>query len=74
MINGFKLIGKCNCSGTANYKYEKNGYIVYHVKKRKMYHIKFQNGYLVKNQPINTLCQKLKSLGLVDGEDCSGLN
>lgn len=74
MINGFTLIGKCNCSGTANYKYEKNGYIVYHVKKRKMYHIKYLNNYIIKNEPIETLCQKLKSLSLVDSEDCSELS
>lgn len=72
MINGFRLIGTCNCSGTKNYKYEKNGYIVYHVKKRSLYHIKFNDSYIVKNQPISTLCQKLKSLSLVDSEDCFG--
>ena len=74
MINGFKLIGSCNCSGTKNYKYEKNGYIVYHVKKRQMYHIKYKNNYLVKNQPISTLCSQLVSLGLVESEECLSIN
>ena len=70
MINGFTLIGHCNCSGTKNYKYEKNGYTVYHVKKRSLYHIKYKNGYIVKNEPIKTLCSKLKFLGLTESEDC----
>lgn len=74
MINGFTLIGSCNCSGTKNYKYEKNGYIIYHLKKRSTYHIKFNNNYIIKNEPIKTLCQQLKSLGLVDLEDCSELS
>ena len=74
MINGFKLIGTCNCSGTKNYKYEKNGYIVYHVKKRMLYHIKHNNNYLVKNQPLSTLCSKLKSLGLIGSDDCLETN
>lgn len=70
MINGFTLIGTCNCSGTKNYKYQKDGYIVYYIKKRSLYHIKFNNNYLVKNQPIKTLCEKLISLGLTDSKDC----
>jgi len=74
MINGFRLIGSCNCSGTKNYKYEKDGYIVYHVKKRSLYHIKHLNNYIVKNEPIKTLCSKLKSLGLIESEDCLSQN
>lgn len=74
MINGFTLIGTCNCGGIKNYKYKKGDYIIYHVKKRSLYHIKYKNNYLVKNQPINTLCQKLKSLSLVDSEDCLDTN
>jgi hypothetical protein len=70
MINGFTLIGRCNCSGTTNYKYEKAGYIVYHVKKRSKYHIKYNGGYIVRDQPISTLCSKLKSLGLVSSDEC----
>ena len=35
-----------------------------------MYHIKFQNNYLEKYQPISTLCEKLKSLGLTDSNEC----
>lgn len=70
MINGFRLIGSCNCSGTKNYKYEKDGYIVYHVKKRSLYHIKQGNNYIIKNEPIKTLCSQLKKLGLVSSEDC----
>lgn len=70
MINGFKLIGSCNCTGTKNYKYEKNGYVVYHVKKRSLFHIKHRNSYIEKNQPISLLCEKLRSLGLVESGDC----
>lgn len=74
MINGFKYIGHCNCTGTRNWKYEKNGFIVYYLKKRSSYHIKHENSYILKNQPIATLCEKLKSLGLVESADCFDTN
>lgn len=70
MITGFTYAGQCNCSGTKNLKYSKDGYIVYYIKKRKTFHIKQGNNYLVKNQPESILCEKLKSLGLVDSADC----
>ena len=70
MIEGFKYIGSCNCTGVKNLKYERSGYIVYYIKKRNLFHIKFQNNYIAKNQPILTLCAKLKSLGLVESNDC----
>jgi len=70
MIKDFTYIGKCNCNGTTNYKYQKDGYIVYHLPKKRMYHLKFQNNYLEKYQPVSTLCEKLKSLGLTDSNEC----
>jgi hypothetical protein len=70
MIKDFAYIGSCNCDGVRNLKYEKNGYIVYLRPKKKVYHIKFNNNYLVKYQPYSTLCQKLKSLGLTDSDEC----
>ena len=70
MIDGFKYIGSCNCGGTKNMKYAKDGYLVYYLPKRKTYHLKYINDYLVKNQPIATLCEKLKSLGLTELENC----
>ncbi len=70
MIEGFQYIGKCNCSGVLNMKYQKGNYIVYYQPKRKVYHLKEKNNYLVKSQPIATLCEKLKSLGLVESAEC----
>jgi hypothetical protein len=74
MITGFQYIGSCNCTGVKNMKYEKEGYIVYYIPKRKIYHIKHGNHYISKNQPILTLCEKLKSLGLTDSNNCLGTN
>ena len=59
-------IGKCNCSGTVNRKFKKDKYIIYFLPKRREFHIKEGNNYLVKNQPLSTLCSKLKSLGFPD--------
>lgn len=69
--NGFTYCGYCNCSGTKNYKYSKNEYIIYYLPKPRLYHIKLQNHYLDKNQPLSTLCQKLRSLGIVNSESLS---
>lgn len=55
--------GTCNCGGVKNIKYQKGKYVIYFIPKRKVFHIKEQNNYLVKSQPIATLCEKLKSLG-----------
>lgn len=65
---GFVYSGFCRCSGTQNYKYSKGNYIVYFLPKRKTYHLKFLNNYLIKNEPVATLCPKLKSLGIVNSE------
>lgn len=74
VINGFSYCGYCNCTGTRNYKYEKDGYIVYYMPKRKLYHIKYKNSYIEKNQPLSTLCEKLKLLGVIDSADCLSIN
>ncbi len=74
MITGFNYIGKCNCSGVRNLKYQKGQYIVYYQPKKKRYHLKEKNNYLVKNQPLSTLCEKLKSLGLTDSNDCFAMS
>lgn len=74
MIDGFTYCGSCNCSGTKNMKYEKDGYIVYHLPKRNIFHLKFNNNYILKNEPLSTLCDKLKSLGLVESGQCLSTN
>jgi len=74
MIDGFTYVGSCNCGGVRNVKYQKGKYIVYYIKKGNRYHLKEKNNYLVKNQPITTLCERLKSLGLVDSADCLSTN
>jgi hypothetical protein len=74
MIKGFTYCGYCNCTGTRNNKYEKDGYIIYYQPKRKLYHLKYNNSYIIKNEPITTLCQKLKSLGLIDSGECLETN
>jgi hypothetical protein len=70
MIEGFNYIGSCNCTGTKNLKYQKGNYIIYHLPKRKTFHLKEGNTYAYKNQPISTLCEKLKLLGLTELNDC----
>lgn len=69
-LKDFRYCGYCNCTGTRNNRYEKDGYIVYHMPKRNQYHIKHNGTYIIKNEPIKTLCLKLKSLGINEDEDC----
>jgi len=66
--------GKCSCGGTTNLKYQVSKYIIYYLPKKKAYHIKEGNQYLVKSQPIATLCQKLESLGLTACVESSNAN
>ena len=69
-----KYIGKCTCGGTVNRKFKKDKYVIYFLPKRKEFHIKEGNNYIEKNQPIATLCPKLKSLGFPACVESSELN
>jgi len=74
MIKEFTYCGSCNCNGTRNLKYCKDGVIVYYQPKRKTFHIKRENNYLIKNEPISKLCATLKSLGVTELDECLGIN
>ena len=67
-------VGMCKCGGTTNRKYQKGKYLIYYLPKKQVYHIKEANQYLVKSQPIATLCQKLESLGLPACSESSSTN
>ena len=67
----FSYCGRCNCTGTLNVKYEHKGFIIYHLPKRKLFHLKKDNHYLVKNEPINNLCEKLKQHCGIGLAECS---
>ena len=73
-ISGFNYIGKCNCSGTTNYKYESGPYMIYYLPKRRSFHIKHNNSYTHKNEPAIKLCEILKSLGFTDCEVSLNIN
>lgn len=63
IVNDVKYEGKCSCGGTKNLKYKKGDYLIYSLPKRKTFHVKQGNNYIQKNQPIETLCEVLTSLG-----------
>ena len=66
--------GSCRCGGTKNLKYNKGKYLIYFLPKKQVYHIKEANQYIVRSQPIATLCQKLESLGLPACVESSNVN